>query len=513
MINMPQLSADLTPAIGDYHFKEDMTRRGLNVYTLTDVIGIVGRNQQGQLVKGNQEVPLFGLSIIDRVAIAQKCTPVYAVITGRMQRIKGLEWSVIRESKEQDRFEWRMKQLKQIYDEFAVAKELKYQIARFKAVQEIQAKVPTVLPDLSNFDRALLRWKRNVESVNDDACQEIEDWMRQPNPHDDFDDFTQKWVGDWLIHGGNGIYKWRGSEKRIEAVYHLPGGTVVPLKNRYVGPQKMYAQIVPGMDPKIYFPDELLWTTYMPTTGISYGFIPLEALVNKIAESLFFDQRAADMADGTRPPEKLAVFGGEKLPFGGLTDSEAPEIPLSSNEQSRLETLINEPRKNAIRVLSGRGTPAILDLSRGDTFEAQNARQKDILQAVAMVYHASNMEVNLTGGEDTSGRSTSEAQGDIEREKGIYPIVLDLQNGWNYNILPERFGRGYMFQYKSGLSDKEQAEIEQTQMATGTYSPNEIRVARGAEPWGPQYDLPQQGQATQGAPDGSSVKPFNMKAV
>jgi hypothetical protein len=221
------------------------------------------------------------------------------------------------------------------------------------------------------------------------------------------------------------------------------------------------------------------------------------------------------MADGTVPTEKLAVFGGEKMPFGSLNGDEAPEIPLEKAEESRLETLLNEPRKNAIRVLSGYGTPAILDLTRSEIFKDQSERQRFIRESVAFVFGASNMEVNLSGSEQTSGRSTSEAQASIEREKGIYPIVKDIENDLNTQLIPFRFGSGYIFQYKSGLSEKEQAELDQAKMATGTYSINEVRLTRGDEPLsGEQYDQPGQSQGSQGMqPDGSKFNPLNIRSM
>ena len=164
-----------------------------------------------------------------------------------------------------------------------------------------------------------------------------------------------------------------------------------------------------------------------------------------------------------------------------------------------------------MRVLTGYGTPAILDLSKSEVFAAQSERQRFIRESVAFVYGATNMEVNLSGSDQTSGRSTSEAQADIEREKGIWPLVKDIENDLNFQILPLRFGSGYMFQYKSGLSDKEQAELDQQMMATGTYSVNEVRLKRGDEPGGAEYDKIGQGQAQQ--PDGSAASPFNMRTM
>ena len=485
---------------------QDARKRGFSVYTTSELVGIAGRGKNGEMIQATMEIPLFGLSIFDRIMIAQKCDSVLGVITGRANRIAGLEWNVVREGKEEDRLETKLKNARQIFREFA-GQGLKGAVVRGGAVRMAKRILPDLLPDFSNFDGAIIRWRKRINEHHDDQSTEIMDWLHQPNSEDDFQDFIKKWVADLMIHGGDAIYKEYNGD-RLDNIYHLPGGSVVPLKQRYVGPQRMFAQILPGVDPKIYFEDELVWSSYMPNSGIGYGMVPLESLVNKVAETLFFDQKAAEGADGTTVPEKIALFG-ENVPFGDLTGDEAIQVGLPKDEQSRIELLLNEPRKNAVRVLSGVGTPSILDLSRDDTFAARAARQKDIRESVAFVFNMSNMEVNLTGGDDTSGRSTSEAQAKIEKEKGIYPIVKIIENRLNYNILPYRFGSGYIFQVQSETSEREQIELDTLMNSSGSYSVNEIREKRGDEAWGPDYDRPEKNQA--GPPDGSQMAPLNMR--
>ena len=488
--------------------REEMRKRGLNVYTMSEVVGVVGRSKDGQEMSGTIEVPLFGLSIYDRIALAQKVDSVFGVVTGRSNRISGLEWTITKESKNEDKIEANLKMMKQVYDEYGSDQgSPKNIIVRGQMVRKISTVLPDVLPDLSNFNMAMLRWRKRIEMKNTDESQQIEDWLHEPNAEDDFEDFLKKWVSDLMVHGADAIYKeYLGG--RLENMYHLPGGSVVPLRERFVGPKRMFIQAMPGLDPKMYFTDEITYSSYFPQSGIGYGLVPLEALVNKLAETLFFDQRAAEMADGTVPPEKVVIFG-ETTPFGDLTGEEALQVPLSEHEATRLEVLLNQPRKDAIRVLSGVGQPTTLDLSRADTFNYQAQRQKDIREACAFVYNMSNMEINATGSDDTSGRSTSEAQADIEKQKGIAPLVKVIQNKLNREMIPLRFGSGYLFEFNSGLSEEQQVELDTKKNQSGTYSINEIRLARGDEPWGPEFDQPENG-GKPSAPDGSAASPFNI---
>jgi hypothetical protein len=507
---MIAFSSNLLAGTGLPRTKEELHKRGLNIYTMSEVVGVVGRDKWGEIQSGTIEVPLFGLSIYDRLAIAQRCDSVYGVVTGRANRIAGLEWSVTKESKEEDRIELYLKSCKQVFDEYSSQISAKTIIVRGKMIQNMTRYLPDMLPDASNFSGAMLRWRRRINMKNDDASTQIEDWLHEPNAEDDFEDFLKKWVSDLMVHGADAIYK-EYVDGRLENMYHLPGGSVIPLRDRYVSAKRMFVQAMPGMDPKMYFADEITFSSYFPQSGIGYGLIPLEALVNKVAETLFFDQRAAEMADGTVPPEKVALFG-EQMPFGDLTGEEALNVPLSEHEQTRLEVLLNEPRKDAIRVLSGVGTPQILDLSRADTFQYQSQRQKDIRESCAFVYNMSNMEINATGSDGTSGRETSESQADIEKQKGIYPIVKIIQNKMNREHIPLRWGSGYVFEFQSGLSPEQQVELDTKMMQSQTYGANEIRVKRGDEPWGPEFDQPQAGQQA-GAADGSQAAPFNMRQM
>ena len=442
------------------------------------------------------------------------CTPVYGIVTARCNRIAALEWSVVRQSKNEDKIEEIMKMSKAIWTEYANTLDLTHLTVRMRSMSVIQQYLTDVLPDLSNFDASLLRWRKKIRMGTDDASSQIEDWLGNMNAHDTYEDFIKKSVQDLMVHGCFAWFKQVNSENKLDNVYVLPGGTVIPFRSRYVDAMVAYIQQIPAVEAKVYFADEITYGTYCPSSAMSYGMIPLEALTNKLAESLFFDQMAAQRADGTVPPEKIAIFG-ETSPFGDLTSMPDDfKLPLDSAEQARLETILNEPRQNAIRVLTGTGTPAIMDLSRADTFQFQSDRQRLIREEVALVFNMSNNEINLTGSEDTSGRSTSESQERIERVKGIYPVIKLLEGKLNHEIVHMRFDTDlYSVEYKTGLSDEEELKLDTEKVRSGIYAVNEIRMARDEEPFpDPKFDLPT-GAAQGGPPDGSEANPLNMKQM
>ena len=490
----------------------ELKRRGVNVYTMSELWSVAGRARSGEFLSGMIERPLFGLTLQERVDLFRKCSPVFGIVTARMNRIAALEWSIEKDSKVEDRIESRLKMLHGIWKEYDDQTDVQHLMVRRRCVILIRQVLVECKPDLSNFSTALIRWRRRLREQSEDKSIEIQEWLQEPNAHDNYDDFVKKTVQDAMVHGSFAWYKERDPEtKLIDNIYCLPGGTVIPMRSKYVSGQLAFIQDIPALEPKMYFQDEITYGSYVPSSAMAYGFVPLESLVNKLAEVLFFDQSAAMRADGTDIPQKVVLFG-EQSPFGDVTvpgASDDLKMPLDKDEQQRLEVIMNEARKGAIRVLSGYGVPAILDLSKADTFQYQMQRQEKIREEVALVFNMSNMEVNMTGSTDTSGRSTSETQERIEREKGIYPIVKLLESKHNREILPQRWGTTYHLKYKSGLSDEEELKIDGEKVRSKLYSVNEVRMLRGEEPFPDErYDLPDQAATTQ--PDGSERDPFNV---
>ena len=471
----------------------DLNGRGINVYNISELQGYTGRDKKGEMISGYTERPMFTLSLQERMEMFNRTTTLQGIITGRAKRISGLNWKVSRKTMDNDRVLSTLNEYKEIYDEASSADltDMKMLVIKYKMKQNIMAKLPDVFDDLSNFDSALRRFKKRQSRKDEDQSTVIEEWIRQPNINDTFAQLLHKWVVDLMVHGSTAIYK-DFAGNTLKNFYILPGGTVFPFREMHVGGISAYFQIIPSMEAQVFFDDEISFSSYISTSWSSYGICPLEALINKVAETLLFDKRSANQADGTRPPEKLVVFGKSPSPFGNLTSSGDFELPMDPLEQKRIETRINTARKEAIATLTGVGTPTIMDISKSDTFSSQQARQDKLLRDMALIYNMSNMEVNLAGGEFTSGKETSESQKEIDQEKGVSPMLKSIESILNREIIPFRFGYDYEFKFDVEPSETEQVELEQKKMQTGTYTVNELREKRGDDVFSdPKYDEPQ----------------------
>jgi hypothetical protein len=205
----------------------------------------------------------------------------------------------------------------------------------------------------------------------------------------------------------------------------------------------------------------------------------------------------AAQADGTKPPEKLVIVTNPTNPFANFDKPEMVEMPLDANEQQRIEQKINTPKKGSIITFSGNDAK-IIDLSRENTMGIQNERQKDIRSEVGLVFNASDIEMNLGGGDNTSGRATAEMQYEIDLGRGVYPIVKLIEAKINRDIMPFRYGSEYTFEFKKMKNEKEEREVDTLRLDNGEITVNELREEKGYTPFdGEQFNRPRNTQLDQ----------------
>lgn len=492
-----------------YMQRTPANRRGFNVYHMTDIIGVNAVDKWGERHQVGYQRPMFTLTVQERIEMAKFSAMIFGVITGRMNRIGALEWNVYKESDQSQRLINALKDLASIYEEWEDVNDVRAVVMRGQIIRKIREYLPDIRPDMQNFKQSVGRYQRRANNSGVQDARRVEDWLLEPNPDYSFEEFTKQWVFDLHTHGATAIYK-DLQDGIVENMHILPGGSVLPIHSQYISGVAGYVQITPwGAQPQLMFNDEISFSRWLPSSATSYGLVPLESLVNKVAEQLLFDEMAAQQADGTKPPEKVVVFG-DTSPFGDL--DKALEVPLEQTEQKKIETALNEARKHAIRTLSGVGRPLVLDLSKADLFGGQSERQRQLKEDVGLVFGASNMEMNLTGSASTSGRATSETEERQDLRQGVMPIIKIIQEKLNRDILPYRFGSGYKFKFASGMSDVEEIELMTKKAQSGIYSVNEIRAEDlGLEPYPEdEYDRPsqQQPQMAQGEGGGLFEGPF-----
>lgn len=439
------------------------------------------------------------------LTVFQKCAPVYAVVSARANRISTLEFTIIPDKKIEDQIAINLKDIRDLYEEadeptmYALGK-------RIRLLNEAKKILPDLKPNFSNFDKCMIRWRRMIMSAKMDKASEIQDFFMQPAQGMLWNDFAKQYTQDLLVHGRTAIYKQSmkllNGRSILHAVHMLPGGSVFPVKGEFVGEFLGYVQITDGMrEPQLFFQDELSFSQYMPNSSLVNGLTPIDALVNLVAENLLFNELMLQKADGSTPPEKLVVFGENDPNFASDPNFQnSTAVPINRDEQRRVENKLNRMKKQgAVAVLSGYGTPMVVDLSKSDTLPTQMNRQDQINKYVAMTFNASNQEINATGGDGTSGRSTSETQERSDNAKGLRPIIVTMEQTFTHEIIPQRFGYGYSMQFSVPMSERENIELAKIKSDSGLWSKNEIRRDDlHLDPIrDPSFDIPQGAQPQQ----------------
>ena len=496
----------------DRHGRNEQFQRASTVYNPTDIENITGRDQHGNLLSWGVQRPYFYLAVRQRNEIFKLCSPVQGVVSSRMKRMSGLDFNIVSMKKKEDEIADYLKGLKTLFDDYAGVNEFKYIMAKATAVNKIQKFLPDCLPDLRNFKNSLTRWKKRIDNANKNKGDEIKDWLKEPNQGLKWSAYIQKFVYNLLIHGADATYKQANDEGLLENFDSMLGGSVYRLSKEFFSAMEGYVQVMPNREPQIFFANEVSYVEHLATSVQAYPFIPLESLINKVSEYLMFDSKMANEADGTKPPEKLVVITNNDA-LGSGFGNEPVELPLVPEEQARLEQKMNEPKKNKIITFSGNGA-TVVDLSTQNLMQMQTARQKDIRDEVAFIFNATNMEMNMTGSEDTSGRSTSESQSEIDQGKGITPLKKQIQEAITENIIPYRFGFGYMFEFETGKNEKEDLMTTQLKQQVGLETINETREKEGLPTFSDEeFDKPVSGVGSGQSPDGSEMTPFNFKGI
>lgn len=467
---------------------QDKSKRNIGVYNISQLMQLTGRDQEGRLQHWGYEHPMFYLTISQRNEIFKLSSPVLGIVSSRMNRIAALDFSIVPIKKREDELVEKFKGLYEIYTEFASQMDLKYVVSRARIVQELQKYLPALLPDLSNFNNCLLRWKKDLDFIKANQTEQIKDWLMEPNQGVSWSKYIKKYIYNLMIHGANATYK-QTQNKRLENFDVMLGGTVYQLRSPYFSTTEIYAQLAMGFEPQIFFSNEISYTEYLPVSTQSYPIIPLEALINKISEGLLYDKKMANEADDTRPPQKLLVITKNPSMVTGF-DGEEGEIPLETDEQKRIESKINENMKHGILTFSGNNA-TIVDLTTAGTMELQNTRQKDIREEVAIVFNMSNLEINLTGSGDISGRQTAEMQTEVEEGKGIAPIKKLIAEDITKNIIPFRFGFGYMLEFDRMKNALREVDLTLKRQQAGLETINESREKEGLKVFSDeQYNKP-----------------------
>ena len=158
---------------------QELRQRGLNVAMIGELIGTSGYTRDGKVIHQLVQMPMFSLAPQEREEIFKLNAYVLGIVTGRADRISGVDWDIHRKTDMEDEQYDRLRDLKEIFEEFNNTMDPKHLMVRMRAIAKIRENLPDVFDDLSNFANALRRWRRRNKLAFKQSKQEIifTDWQ------------------------------------------------------------------------------------------------------------------------------------------------------------------------------------------------------------------------------------------------------------------------------------------------------------------------------------------------
>ena len=103
--------------------------RGINVFTAGRQSQWQGRDRQGDIRSLPYEIPRFILTPEERFEIFQLQSHIFGIITGRMNKIGGLEYKVVPKKKIEDKIVHQLKMVKSVVDDYMGSGDLMFEMA------------------------------------------------------------------------------------------------------------------------------------------------------------------------------------------------------------------------------------------------------------------------------------------------------------------------------------------------------------------------------------------------
>jgi hypothetical protein len=132
-------------------------RRGYAVLDDRIILPQAAVDKYGNTITVNYALADIALDIYERLEIFHSCSIIFALVTGRMNYISGIEWKITEKRKVEDEIVYKLRYAKQIYDEFRGKQELWNDGVVLAVRRFVMRYLADALPDLTNFDKVLFR--------------------------------------------------------------------------------------------------------------------------------------------------------------------------------------------------------------------------------------------------------------------------------------------------------------------------------------------------------------------
>ena len=320
---------------------------------------------------------------------------------------------------------------------------------------------------------AMLPWDivvRRGMSAEEDEILAVKEMLRYPDGETAFTGWQNALLEDMLVIDGPTVYPWPAKSGRIIRLVAIDGATINVLIDEYGRipdpPDPAYQQVIQGMPYEFFARDELVYVPRNVRSGSPYGFSPVEQLVTSVAIALKLETRQLYYySEGTIPDALIGV----------------PES-WTGKQLAQFQSYWDNLLRGNLQLRSGgvRFVPGGMKEVAFKNYEFNLDQWEWLARMICAAFH-----VNPQPYVRSNNRATAETAQAEQLQEGLEPTKI----WWKalMDLLIERYlGKPNLEWAWKDVRDTdavEQANADASDIQAGIKAPNEVRVARGMDPY------------------------------
>ncbi len=311
---------------------------------------------------------------------------------------------------------------------------------------------------------------RRGVSTDENEIAAVREALRYPDGETPFTAWQNALLEDLLVIDAPAVYPWPAMSGKVMRFMVIDGATINILIDEYGRipdpPDPAYQQIIQGMPYEFFARDELIYMPRNVPTGTPYGFSPVEQLVTSIAIALKLETRQLYYyTEGTVPDALVGV----------------PES-WTSKQLAEFQTYWDTLMRGNLHLRSGgvRFVPGGMKEVAFKDYKFDIEQWEWLARMICAAFH-----VNPQPYVRSNNRATAETAQAQQVQEGLEPAKI----WWKalMDLLIERYLRKPNLEWAwKDIRDTdvvEQANADASDIKSGIKAPNEVRAARGMDPY------------------------------
>lgn len=339
----------------------------------------------------------------------------------------------------------------------------------FANVELVRLAIETRKDQIDRLDWRVKKIGAKSTDLNDPQIKEAMRFLRKPDGHMHFAPWMRMLIEDLLVLDAPAIELRRTRAGKLAAIDVVDGATIKVLVDsdgrRPVAPEPAYQQVIKGRIWTTLSTRDLLYAPRNMRAGHLYGFGPVEQIIVTINTLL---QRQA---------AQLAYFTSGTIPAGLMNSPEGWTPQQIKELQDWMDARLAGNTQERAKLLWGPSNAkytAFKESPLKDDFDEWLARVVAFCFSLPPTPFVRQMN-----------RATAEADQQRALKEGLSPLLAWAKRTMD-DIVQEGLGFAgleFVWEVPSDTDPKTQAEIDDIDLKNATRSLNEVRDARGLDPY------------------------------